>query len=440
MLCQIPAAKPCKGRKALHLDHESAVKLHNHQLTREENSKLLFNLINAEAALTRAELVNITGLSPSTVSTLVEDLLRSNLVEEAGLARMLSGAGRRPIMLNIKPSGRQIPVFSISRWGVGYKLFDLAYHVLEESFRPCVCTREGDHWDWLSADEGDASGAAYAEVIEDMLAHSDQVDFQKVSAVLISYPGIYLESEKTFILTSVQTTFKRESIDALEAKLGKPIFMGNSSMSFAYAEKKRREADGAKREDLIYINICDGVGAGIICDGEMFMRHDRIAGEVGHITVEPGGRPCPCGNSGCLERYVNINAIIETVREAVAQDRSGAHVQLLRRLLESPTLECIGEAYDAGVESICKALDDIAEKLFTAIYCTVNVTGIKCVVIGGIERMGMGFLNKLRSFTNDRQGQIWVRGMRIDYPQTSAQADSVGLAQYYMDKVFTITV
>ena len=423
----------------MHLDREPAVKLHNHQLTREENSKLLFNLINAESMLTRAELVRITGLSPSTVSSLVDDLVRAELVEEAGLARMLTGAGRRPIMLNVNPNGRQIPVFSISRWGVSFKLFDLGYNVLEECFRPCICGRSDDS-DWLSIGGEDASGAAYAETIEDMLRNSQKMDAKKVAAVLISYPGLYLEEDKTFILTSVQTAFKRESIDELEKRLGLPIFMGNSSMSFAYAEKKYRDAGGAKVEDLIYINICDGVGAGIICDGEMLMRQDRIAGEVGHITVEPGGKPCACGNCGCLERYVNVNAIIETVREAVAKDRSGTHSDLIRPLLECPTLEIIGRAYDEGVEPVQKALDDLAEKLFTAIYSMVNVTGIKCVVIGGIERMGEGFLNKLRSFMSGRRGQMWMRGMNIMYPQTSAQADSIGLAQYYIDKIFTITV
>ena len=87
------------------LDRESTIKLHNHQLTREENCKLIFNLINSESTLTRAELVRITGLSPSTVSSLVDDLVRAELVEEVGLARMATGAGRRPIMLNVNPAG-----------------------------------------------------------------------------------------------------------------------------------------------------------------------------------------------------------------------------------------------------------------------------------------------------------------------------------------------
>ena len=89
----------------MHFDHVSGIKSFNQQLTREENSKLLFNLINSGNHMTRAELVRITGLSASTVSSLVDDLVRAELVEEVGLARMLTGAGRRPMMLNVNPSG-----------------------------------------------------------------------------------------------------------------------------------------------------------------------------------------------------------------------------------------------------------------------------------------------------------------------------------------------
>ena len=421
----------------MHFDHVSGIRSFNQQQTREENSKLLFNLINSGNHMTRAELVRITGLSASTVSSLVDDLVRAELVEEVGLARMLTGAGRRPMMLNVNPSGRQIPVFSMSRWGISYKLFDLGYNVLEECFRPCINIRENDDSDWLSTDDG--SGSAYIDTIEDIILHSEKIDFKRVVAVLISYPGIYLQEDRTFILTSVQTSFKKEVIDALEERLGVPIFVGNSSMSYAYAEKKYLDDNGSNVENLIYINICDGVGAGIICDGEMLMRPDRIAGEVGHITVEIGGRPCPCGNSGCLERYVNVNAILKDVRAAVAQDRSGKYSEIIRALLEKPTLELIGQAYDVGVEPVQTVLQGVAEKLFAAIYSMVNVTGIKCVVIGGIEPIGDKFLKKLHSFLEGRRGQMWMRGMSITYPQTSADADSIGIAQYYIDKIFTIT-
>ena len=292
----------------------------------------------------------------------------------------------------------------------------------------------------IAADVSNDSGALYTEIIEDILTNqSEKFDISRAVAILISYPGVYLEEDRAFILTSLQTSFRRESIDALEKKLGLPIFMGNSSMSLAYAEKKYHDAGGDKLDDLIYINICDGVGAGIICDGEMFMRPDRIAGEIGHVTVEIGGRPCSCGNCGCLERYVNADAIVNTVREAVGRDRSGTHADELRSLLESPTLEKIGQAYDMGIASVCTALDDIAEKLFAGIYSAVNVTGIRSVVIGGLERMGDGFLKKLRSFLSGRRGQVLMRGVNIQYSRTGAQADSIGIAQYYIDKIFTIT-
>jgi len=211
-------------------------------------------------------------------------------------------------------------------------------------------------------------------------------------------------------------------------------------MSLAYAEKKYLDANGQAVDDLIYVNACDGVGAGILCDGEIYMRSSRISGEIGHMTIQVGGRPCPCGNYGCLEQYVNFNAVIETVREAVVKERSGLYSDALRSLLTETTLEKIGRAYDDRIAPVCRALDDIAEKLFAGIYSTVSVTGIKCVIIGGgIERLGEGFLNKLRSFLEGRRGKVLMKGVTMMYPHVGTYGDSIGIAQYFIHKVFTIS-
>ena len=417
------------------LDQERAFKLRNHQLTREENSKLLFSLINAHDGISRVELVRLTGLSPSTVSSLVDDLVHAQLVTEAGHACMSGGAGRRPVMLHICPDGRQIPVFSLSRSGLRYTLYDLGCNVIEQLFYPREAETDACCAFSVDAVAAKARGMRYIDIIEEILArHAEKLDRSRVDAVLVSYPGFYLKENCVYMLPSLQTVFFQEEIRALGARLGMPVFMGNSSMSLAYAEKKHRDARGESVENLIYLNICEGVGAGIICDGEMFMRYDRIAGEIGHITVESGGRPCACGNCGCLERYVNVDAFLSSVREEIERHGGDAFTQLLENL----TFEEIGCAYDAGVAPVCAALDRIAEKLFIGINNAVNITGIRCVVIGGIERIGEGFLKKLRSFLDGRGSRMLMRGVRIQYPKTSPQADSIGLARYFIDKLFAI--
>ena len=398
--------------------------MRRHPQTRSENLKLLFDLINSGQELTRADLARITGLSPSTVSSLIEALIRERLVTETGLARMQSGAGRRPLLLEIQSNGRQIPVFSLSRWGVNYVLYDLKYNVLEQRFRPLL---------------PNGNGQAYLDVIADIADHqAELLDRRRAVGLLISYPGAYLPEAEKYMLTSLQISFAKSAVDRLRDRVGMDVYMGNSSMNLAYAEKKHLDAIGAPIDNLIYVNICDGVGAGIINNGEMLARDERITGEIGHITVVPQGRKCDCGNRGCLERYVNVNEIIARVRGAVSKDTSGAHGVALRALMENPTLDRIGSAYDAGVECVVGVIDDIAEKLFSGICCMVAITGIRLIVIGGLEAMGEGFLRRLRSLTGGECPAVLMRGVRMMYSAVSADADNIGLAQYYMDKKFYI--
>ncbi len=398
--------------------------MQRHPQTRSENLKLMFNLINSGQDLTRADLARITGLSPSTVSSLAEALIRENLVTETGLARMQNGAGRRPLLLEIRSDGRQIPVFSLSRWGISYVLYDLKYNVLEQCFRPLL---------------PDRNGHVYLDIIADIVHHqAKKLNHDRAVGLLISYPGAYLPESEKYILTSLQISFAKTDVDQLRDRVGLDVYMGNSSMNLAYAEKKHMDASGAPIDDLIYVNICDGVGAGIINNGEMLARDERITGEIGHITVVPGGLKCDCGNRGCLERYVNANEIIARVRDAVSRDESGTNGAMLRALMENPTLDRIGSAYDAGIECVRDAIDQIAEKLFVGLCCAVAITGIRCIVIGGLEAMGDGFLRHLSSLTGGECPAILMRGVRMMYSGISADADNIGLAQYYMDKKFYI--
>ena len=94
----------------------------NQQMMKEENIKLLFNLIAERPGMTRVQLGRMTQLSPTTVSTLVDELMQNHLVEETGLA-VTQCAGRKPILLRVAPEGRQIAQFSLTRSGILFALY-----------------------------------------------------------------------------------------------------------------------------------------------------------------------------------------------------------------------------------------------------------------------------------------------------------------------------
>lgn len=412
-------------------------KLTNQQLIKEENIKCLFNLLNRNREMARADMVRMTGLSPTTVSALVDELVRENLVVETGYARTMQ-TGRKPINLRVNGAGRQIPVFSFSRWGVRYTLYNLQLEVLESIFVPHDAERYGG----FAADAEDTNpeaGADYANLIRDILLNRAQLYHPEIALVIcISYPGIYLPEKRIFSLSAMHISLRLDILSALEKELGVPLFFGNSSQSLAYAEKKRLDSIGSDTDDLIYVNVCEGVGAGIIAGGEIFNGKDNFAGEIGHVTINYNGKPCSCGGRGCLEQYVNVDAVLERA----AQIAAFKPVEAFKSLKEHPgslTLEMIGAAYDAGDEEIIGAIDNVAAQLFAGIYSVVCVTGIRRVIVGGgIERLGEGFLTRLRSLARRTNGNVLMHGLTFDYGSITAENSGIGVAEYFIDKKFEI--
>src|SRR5690606_14266423 len=132
--------------------------------------------------------------------------------------------------------------------------------------------------------------------------------------------------------------------------------------------------------------------------------------EIGHVSVNYQGKRCACGRRGCVEQYVNLDTLIRRVKDALITHQASVFPDAL-------TLEAIGQAYDSGDDEIIREqIDDIAAMLFTVIYSTVCITGIKRVVSGGgIERLGQGFLRKLLSFPQQNPHNTLMRNLSISY-------------------------
>ncbi len=413
-----------------HLTMEEPL-ISNQQTIKEQNIKCIFNYIRTEPGISRAQLARKTTLSATTVSTLVDELVRDALVQETGPA-VTRGAGRKPITLKLNPQGRQIALFSLSSWGIHFGLYDLSLKEIDSKFLPHSTASYTGFAQGVEANDPDA-GADYMSFIESLLTNSPYYCPAKLLVIGITYPGIYLEREQAFTSTAMQVSISASSVIQFEKRLSVPVFLGNSSMCRAYAEKKHLDSPKNSISDLIYMNACDGLGAGIIAGGVFLKGQENNAGEVGHISINYQGKRCACGLRGCVEQYVNINAVTKRVSLALKEQSDGSAEEAL-------TLEAIGRLCEEGNIIVRSVIDDVADMLFTAIYSTVCITGVKRVVIGGgIERLGDYFLKKLRSISNEMPRDTLARGIDISYARSGCNGDSIGIAQFYLDNVFDIT-
>ncbi|MBP3652878.1 MAG: ROK family transcriptional regulator [Clostridia bacterium] len=408
--------------KFLSLESRSEQRVGYQQRVKEQNIKRVFDLVRAGKCASRAELVRTMHLSATTVSALVDELNAKGLILEAGPS-LTPLPGRRPMKLRLNHAGHQLAIFSLSRRGVRFHLYDLGCRVLETFFveHPAGATGKKDF------------GRDYARLFEDvLLKRSQKFDSSSALVIGVSFPGIYLEEEKAFYVeTAMDVSISELSMRELEQRLGIPIFFANVSMCYAYAEKKYLDASlepEAETRDLIFINICDGVGAGIVSNGNILTGPYNTAGEFGHISIDFHGSPCNCGNRGCLENYVNQNAILESVARACSE----AHETLPKSFADLKGI------YDRN-PAARMVLDEVAEKLGIGIYTMICATGIRRIVVGGgIEILGEGFLEHLRNCASKRHHL--TRHMHMSYAHAGADGDSLGLAHYFLDKAYSITM
>lgn len=390
------------------------------QRVKEENIKRVFDLVRAGKCASRAELVRTMHLSATTVSALVDELQEKGLILEAGPS-LTPLPGRRPMKLCLNRAGHQLAVFSLSRRGVRFTLFDLSCCALESFFveHPVNIREKKD------------SGEDYASLFEDVLLNKSRLfDPARALVIGISFPGIYLEDEKAFnVETAMNITISESSMRSFGEKLKIPIFFANVSMCYAYAEKKHLDISlepEDETQDLIFINICDGVGAGILSSGNIMTGPYNTAGEFGHISIDFHGSLCNCGNRGCLENYVNRNAIFDAVVNAC--EEAGEVVP--------SEFAALNGIYERSLAAR-KVLNDVAEKLGIGIYTMICATGIRRIVVGGgIEILGEGFLEYLRSSASKRHHL--TRHMHMNYAYAGEDGDSAGLAHYFLDKVYGI--
>jgi len=151
----------------------------------------------------------------------------------------------------------------------------------------------------------------------------------------------------------------------LAQRLGLPVRIENDALAAAYGEYLLAES---QPESLIYLGLGTGVGGGLIVDGKPYPGQHGVAMEVGHLIVQPGGRPCGCGNRGCLEQYASASGVAISYRELTNAALNAGQIAVLAEQGNSDALE----AFRIASEMLAAALAHI-----------MKVVDIEQVVIGG---------------------------------------------------------
>ncbi len=322
----------------------------NNASVKDQNLKVILNLIRTEGLISRAEISRQAGLSRSTVSELVGFLLRQGIVEEAGTGDSIGG--RRPILLKIRARGRLIGAVHLDDDGSLYgRTEDLAGN------KPRTATTQ-------VREPGEVVSA-----ISQLLSDLTDGDSHRLASMALALPGII--SSEGGILSAVNLGWNSVPVAVpLGRQLGIPIRAENATGLAAYGEMAARDFD---IHNLVYLRIGTVVGSGVVTNNQLHHGLRGSAAEIGHMVLDVQGEICKCGRKGCLETKVNRRAALGLLAEQDVDSITSVNPRnIFEYLVERDRLRC---------PVAQKVLADIASSTASAIVNVLNILGPDAVVI-----------------------------------------------------------
>jgi predicted NBD/HSP70 family sugar kinase len=342
----------------------------------------VLRMIWRERQISRSDIARRAELSRSTVSDIVGTLLTTGLVAEVGTGP--SRGGRRPIVLEFQDDVFGILGVEIGAAHVVVALTDLRGHVLASEERP-----------FPVRDDPEGTRALVGELCDacvDQWKHGHR----RLVGIGVAMCAPVDPNHPDRLSELVLPAWKGFShLDFLGERYGVPLLIDNDANLGALAERWWGAGRGV--EDFAYIKVATGVGSGHVIGGQIYRGATGVAGEIGHLAIDPHGGPCMCGLRGCLATFVGQPALLARARELLAAYPASVLTkgQLTIRDLEDAAL--------AGDELARVVVREAAESLGTAVAGMLNLMNPSLVILGGdMARLGELLLDPLRETVRRR--------------------------------------
>ena len=258
------------------------------------NRDIVLELIRASQPISRADLARRSGLGRSTVSQIVEQLIGEDWVREGAMGSL--PRGRRPTMVGLNEDLVAIAV-DIHPKQASVALVDLNGRLLSRSLAP------------LTSDPADSM-----RLITDCMHRMHRTAPRKsIKGIGISLPGRVNPATQRLIFAPNLKWPEFDIKKMVETRMGLPVVIENDATACLLAELTFSRMDGIR--DAVLVAVAEGVGTCVLANGQLVVGHNGMAGEFGHITVDPNGPRCGCGKNGCWEVFGSCRAALRYYRE-----------------------------------------------------------------------------------------------------------------------------
>jgi len=366
-------------------------------LVRQINLSVIMHRLRENAPISRAQLAEMTGLNKTTVSSLVQELIDRQFVREVGLEASGSKrrAGRLAMMLTLNPEAGFIVSSEI---GVDY------VRVICTNFAPDIIWQH---------DEKIQPNMSQHEIIDRVLVlmfNAEAEGKKSCSSFLgvsVGVPGLVDQNSGSLLFAPNLKWHDVPLRQIVEGKFDAPIVIDNEASIAALGEYYFGAAQGF--EEVLYISAGVGLGGGIVHEGRTFSGVTGFGTEFGHMTMDPDGELCNCGNYGCWETQVSQAALFRFITKAISTERQSSLIEKTKGDLDLLTVSMVVEAADEGDELALEALYKIGNSLGIGIASLVNILNPDLVVFGGILSLADVYLLPVVNDILEQRALKWNR-------------------------------
>ncbi len=332
------------------------------------------------------DIARYTKMSSPTITKLVQELIDLGIIIDMGVGESIGG--RKPNLFGINPNARYIVGVDIDCRMVKLGIFNLANEAVSE-----IVTYFGNVKD---------KNKMFTELfsrLDDLLENS-HLNKEAFLGIGVSIPGL--------INSKTGQTYKDVRIDekTLEElfrdhyKL--PVIMDSDSRVMAIGEQAFGFAKNKK--DVLCLNICDGIGLGMILNGSVYHGKSGLAGEFGHINVVKDGNLCTCGKYGCLETVASGTALIEQAQQGIKKGNASLISEIVNDNLDDIHVSDIIEAVNKGDIFAIEIINKLGHFLGEAMASLVHIFNPEMIIIGGKVALAEDYLinpiqNTLNKYT-----------------------------------------
>jgi glucokinase-like ROK family protein len=359
--------------------------------------------------ISRVELARKLNITRAAITSIINDLQSIGMVDEV---EGQSHSGRKPIVLEITPNHGHVVGIDIGATHATILLANYAAHVIKDLEWPLKI--------------GDGPQNVLNQVnqqLQELLKESG-IGIENIKAICVGVPGPVVLHAGMVSEPPIMPGWDKFPIENyIKSLWNVPVSVGNDAELGAIGEW----AYGAGRgeENLAYIKVGRGIGAGLLLDGQIYRGADGSAGEIGHFTIDENGPLCSCGNRGCLEALAGGEAVAKRARAAVKSGQR-TELSLIEPIEEIQSRDVIAAACNGDLLSQ-QILSDAGAHLGTAISGLVNLFNPSIIIIGGgVSQIGDLLLEPIRRTVQRRSLKMASKRLRITTALLGRRSSGMG--------------